>query len=147
MNRIPLLCLTLLVVLLGGCAAAQPEGHRTESSGYADAGHTARTALDWEGIYAGVIPCASCPGIEMRVTLAANGTYSWWQQYQEEEDPGTMIEGTFRWVDGFRVQLDAAADHQMFFVGENQLFLLDREGNRVQGVLAPHYILKKTQYP
>jgi len=35
------------------------------------------------------------------------------------------------------------SDGSKYLVGENQLFMLDNEGNRISGELAEHYILKK----
>jgi len=35
------------------------------------------------------------------------------------------------------------SDGSKYLVGENQLFMLDTEGNRITGGLAENYILKK----
>ncbi|MDO5647245.1 copper resistance protein NlpE [Paracoccus sp. (in: a-proteobacteria)] len=46
--------------------------------------------LELGGLYEGVIPCASCPGIEVYVNLYNDGTYTRTETYQEEKD------GTFQ---------------------------------------------------
>lgn len=37
--------------------------------------HTSQIALDWSGIYKGVLPCADCEGIETEVTLRDYNSY------------------------------------------------------------------------
>ena len=38
-------------------------------------GHTAQNALDYMGIYKGLMPCADCEGIQTQLTLNADKTY------------------------------------------------------------------------
>ena len=51
------------------------------------------------------------------------------------------VAGKFDWDGkGSKITL---SDGSKYLVGENQLFMLDNEGNRISGELAEHYILKK----
>lgn len=110
-----------------------------------DAAHNSRNSVDWAGTYEGVIPCADCPGIEMKVTLHEDNTYKMSMDYQERDTKSTS-EGTFEWNDnGSKVTLipedgDAAVQFQ---VGENKLYQLDANGNRPEGEMADQYVLEK----
>lgn len=108
-------------------------------------GHSSRIALDWAGSYSGVLPCASCPGIETVVTLNEDGTFERSMLYIDESPVPETDGGTFTWNDaGSTVVLGTAdAEPQHYQVGENVLFHLDREGQRVTGDLAAKYMLHK----
>lgn len=110
-----------------------------------DAAHNSENSLDWAGTYEGVIPCADCPGIEMKVTLNQDNTYKMSMDYMERDTKSTS-KGDFEWNDeGSKITLfpeDGDASIQ-FQVGENRLYQLDANGNRVEGELADNYILEK----
>jgi len=108
-------------------------------------GHTSRDALDWAGIYSGVLPCASCPGIETTVTLHADGSYQLSLLYIDRSATPHVSTGMFSWdTEGRTITLEAGSDEaQQYQVGENLLFHLDRDGRRIEGDLAHHYILHK----
>ncbi|MCL2919619.1 copper resistance protein NlpE [Shewanella litorisediminis] len=111
-------------------------------------GDSSRTSLDWPGSYEGVLPCASCEGIKTHLELNNDGTYLLQTHFlglKEGEKESERFEerGTFIWnASGGAIQLESGAGYQ---VGENQLFMLDREGNRITGTLSEHYRLKKTE--
>lgn len=104
--------------------------------------HTAQNALDWAGTYKGTLPCADCEGITTTLSLYEDKTYHIVRKYDQEE-PGIFEEkGTFSWNEtGNTIQL--SKDGSQYFVGENTLFHLDGEGNRITGELSDHYMLKK----
>jgi len=132
----PFICLLALIVL-SGCASAP------ESAGVPDAAHNSRNSLDWAGTYRGILPCASCPGIETVVTLSPDGTYVSSARYLEEEGPAFTGGGTFEWDnDGSRIRL-SGEEPLWFRVGENTLTQLRLDGSMVTSVLAEHYVLTK----
>ncbi|MCC8019520.1 MAG: copper resistance protein NlpE N-terminal domain-containing protein [Rikenellaceae bacterium] len=110
-------------------------------------GHTAANSLDYIGTYRGVLPCADCEGIETTVTLGGDGNYRMSTRYLGKGD-GRVFEssGAYRWDDdGTRIRLDGGDGRvYRYFVGEGMLRQLDLEGNRIEGDLAEHYILRKT---
>ena len=107
-------------------------------------GHSSRMALDWAGTYSGMLPCASCPGVETEVTLNADGTFRLSRLYLDEGAAPDMRTGTFEWNEaGSAVMLDEAAGGQRYQVGENVLFHLDQNGARITGDLAARYVLDK----
>jgi heat shock protein HslJ len=111
----------------------------------ANAQDNSRTSLDWDGTYQGMLPCADCPGIDIRITLNPEGTYERSVRYRDREDEARVDTGRFDWDDsGGVVTLgDAGEPDARYRVGENRLFWLDRSGQRVSGPLAEHYVLKK----
>lgn len=143
------------VVLLLGLAACSSEPAPTPSvtmpgaspNAAANApvpdGHTSQLALDWAGTYSGVLPCASCPGIDTTVTLNADGSFERRMIYIDD-DPMPVIEsGIFTWDDAGRsVTLDAEGmEPQRYQVGEHRLIQLDPAGQHIEGELAANYIL------
>lgn len=108
--------------------------------------HTSENALDWAGTYEGTLPCEDCPGIKMELKINSDETYSLYQELLGTDMKGTET-GTFSWSEeGNMVSLQHEDGREdLYQVGENQIFRLDPDGNRVQGELADQYILTKTQ--
>lgn len=107
--------------------------------------HNAQNALDWEGTYNGVTPCADCEGIETAVTLNKDMTFVIKTKYKGKGDKVFEEAGRFKWDDkGSNIILEGLKDRpNQFFVGENTLTQLDMNGNKVTGDLAEKYVLKK----
>lgn len=107
--------------------------------------HNAQNALDVEGVYKGVLPCADCEGINTEIELKGDSTYTVKTTYLGKGD-GKAIEekGAYTWTDGSTIELKDIKDApRKFFVGENTLKALDMDGNEITGPNADHYILKK----
>jgi copper homeostasis protein (lipoprotein) len=107
--------------------------------------HTSRTSLDWWGTYWGVLPCADCEGIRTTLILQDDHNYvlkSFYIGRSEQED---IQQGTFTWNDaGSAISLaENGGDAVQLLVGENRLFILDQEGNRITGDLADFYTLNR----
>lgn len=105
--------------------------------------HSSRNALDWAGSYSGVLPCASCPGIETTVTLGADGSFERRMVYIEESPVPVVETGRFEWDETGRT-ITATGDGfeaQRYQVGEHRLFHLDQDGQRIEGDLAARYVL------
>lgn len=110
-------------------------------------GDNSQTSLDWNGTYFNTLPCASCEGIETWVTLNLDGTFELKTNYLGLNDAREeTFTGNFTWDEtGSMVQLqgligDAPGKYK---VGENQIWHLDKNGNRIEGALADRYILRK----
>jgi heat shock protein HslJ len=109
------------------------------------AGDTSRNALDWPGTYVGTVPCADCEGIHTRLELRADGTFTRSLTYLGRNDAPRNDSGMFAWdAAGLKITLGPAAASQQYHVGENVLFHLDRDGQRIGGELAARYRLEKT---
>lgn len=110
-----------------------------------DREHNARLSLDYDGIYKGVLPCADCEGIETIITLDREGNFikSWVYQGKDDYTQYTY-EGNYTWDDsGSIITLHGVEEPNKYFVGENILFHLDSDGNRITGSLMDLYQLHK----
>lgn len=107
-----------------------------------------RNSLDWEGTYSGTIPCADCEGIKVQLNINNDLTYYKISDYLGKDDSSFTESGTFLWSeDGGSIALEGNPEGaQKYLVGENVLFMLDRDGNRITGDLAEMYQLKKNPY-
>lgn len=108
--------------------------------------HNSQIALDWSGTYSGVIPCADCEGIETEIILKEDMTFIRRTRYLGKGDQTINEEtGSFVWdKTGAIVSLKGTNDGpNQYKVGENMLFQLDMNGQRITGSLADNYILKK----
>ncbi|MFA7681162.1 MAG: copper resistance protein NlpE [Pigmentiphaga sp.] len=125
-------------------AACNKPTTQAETSSAVPDGHTSRNALDWAGVYEGVVPCADCPGIEHRLTLEQSGGYQLETRYLERSPAPQIVQGSFTWNEaGSTIRLDQAGSRLRFQVGENRLWMLNQAGERISGPLAEHYILNK----
>ncbi|HEX3435605.1 MAG TPA: copper resistance protein NlpE N-terminal domain-containing protein [Pseudacidobacterium sp.] len=105
--------------------------------------HTSQNSLDWAGVYEGVLPCADCPGIRIRLTLNPDGTFERVMQYLDRQVPAETAKGRFTWqASGNAITLDEHADGQQYSVGEGRLSLLYRDNRRASTV--PNAVLKQT---
>jgi copper homeostasis protein (lipoprotein) len=106
-----------------------------------------RNSLDWQGVYVGTVPCADCEGIRTRVELHDDGTFARSLIYLGRNERPLEDSGTFTWnAAGSGITLDnssGARDAQRYQVGENVLFHLDSDGQRITGDLAAQYRLEK----
>lgn len=108
-----------------------------------DTAHNARISLDWAGTYQGMLPCADCEAINTKVTLNADSSYQLEQVYVGKSAQVFTEQGRFNWSDAGNTVLLEADDPVQFFVAENQLFMLDKQGKRIEGDLAARYRLEK----
>lgn len=108
-------------------------------------GHNARTSLDWNGTYKGVLPCADCEGIQTELTLNQDMSFVLKKNYMGKDTKFPQDKGTFQWDStGSKVELIGLKDQpNTYFVGENKLIQLDMEGKEITGTLADKYVLKK----
>jgi copper homeostasis protein (lipoprotein) len=127
----------LVLAALAGCSVPSEQPP-------VSAGDNSRNALDWQGSYVGTVPCADCEGIRTRVELRGDGTFSRSLIYLGKDAQPLDDSGTFTWdAAGSRVALGGASDAQRYQVGENVLFHLDRDGQRISGDRAALYRLDK----
>ena len=111
--------------------------------------HTSQIALDWNGVYTGTLPCADCEGILKEIQLYEDQNYAYRSVYLGKSKEIISSFGSFEWnEDGNTISLLDDNNRKTYYhVGENKLFLLDEEGNRIEGDLAAHYTLNKVTSP
>lgn len=108
--------------------------------------HTSENSLDWAGVYEGTTPCADCEGIKTVLNLSEDQKYTLSMTYLGK--PAVENEynqkGTFAWDESGSIIILETEDQPMKMkVGENQVWLLDGDGNIIDGEIGAHFILKK----
>jgi uncharacterized lipoprotein NlpE involved in copper resistance len=110
-------------------------------------GDNSMTSIDWAGTYFATLPCGRCEGIEMSVTLNADGTYALNTNYLGLNDAlEEEFTGKFSWnLSGEIVTMEGLKDTYpgKFKIGENRIWYLDSDGKQMTGDLADQYILNK----
>ncbi len=111
-----------------------------------DSNHTAQNALDWEGAYKGVVPCADCDGIETVILLKKDMTFNKTVKYLGKKDNlSVTAEGKFKWNGAMNIELEGLKDQpSKYSVMENKIVQLDMEGKKIEGPLADKYVLQKS---
>lgn len=141
-------------ILLASCSnkKAQQDETATEQNEVSQVvdTHNAQNSLSYYGVYEGVLPCADCEGIKVKVTLQKDTTYLYEQEYltTKVEETKSSFNGKFAWnEEGNKITLEGMEGQgsSQFFVAESQLFVLDTEGNKIEGELAEHYVLKQIE--
>ncbi|AXY75334.1 META domain-containing protein [Paraflavitalea soli] len=112
-----------------------------------DTAHNSQNALDWDGIYRGVLPCADCPGIQTTIYLNRDLSFLKKTKYLGKPDTAFELSGKFTWnTAGNTITLNDAGQAISYLVGENTLTQLDMSGSKITGNLAPNYILSKSNF-
>jgi copper homeostasis protein (lipoprotein) len=106
-----------------------------------------KNSPDWNGLYAGIVPCADCEGIETEIKLNNDFTCEISRRYFGKSDQVYLSAGTFKWNDSnnkivLRIDKEQSNQNQ-YLLGENMLIKLDVNGKMIEGALSEMYILKK----
>ncbi len=98
------------------------------------------------GTYAGTLPAADCPGIEVELTLLPSGEYAWTSEYLERDFRLTET-GRYRVENGTVTVTPKGSDEAptRFRIEKEALRMLDTEGRVIEGGLSENYVLKKTK--
>lgn len=143
-NHLCFLLPTYFLMLFSSCDSASHGSKSTEDTIPPDM-HTSQIALDYHDTYTGILPCASCEGIETELVLKEDGTFMKKWSYSGKDDPTVHEQsGDYLWhANGQVITLAGLDEGHMYFVGENHLRQLDADGNEITGNLADQYFLKK----
>ncbi|QPK63005.1 copper resistance protein NlpE N-terminal domain-containing protein [Methylomonas sp. LL1] len=136
---------TLTVVLLLAFFSVSPV--MAETAETKDKDHHAHNSLDWPGIYNGLTPCADCVGVKTTLALNKNSSYVLITQYLGKSEREFVEKGKFTWGDKANTIVltpRKGTTSQQYFVGENVLIQLDKNGNRISGKEADRFILRRT---
>lgn len=88
-----------------------------------------RDSVDWDGRYTGVLPCASCPGIQTELTINPAGFYTLKETYLEEKDGTFTSEGEFTWnAEGNQITLKEKDGERVFLVSEGSAWAIGADG-------------------
>ncbi len=105
--------------------------------------------IDFIGVYKGVLPCASCSGIETKLIVNEDLTYELHQKYLEErETPVNVVKGKIilfeakepsEKVNRFMLNNEPKLE----FVIEGKILSILSDGQKIKGELAENYKLVK----
>lgn len=133
---------SILILLIFTIVGLSCKSQKKQTKTPVQVSDNSMTSLDWDGTYQGILPCADCPGIKTQLVLNKDLTYQIKTSYLER-GVGIDTEGEFSWnYEGNIITLDDNYP-QKYLIGENQLFSLDGDGNRITGDLAARFILVK----
>lgn len=139
----------MLVLGLAGCAAFAPSKpsnvYEPSKQAASDPIHNSRNALDWPGVYQGVLPCADCSGIKTWLLLKHDMSYVLKTQYLGKSDQTLKELGNFAWDDaGSSIVLGAdPRTGARFKVQERQLMQINSVGDLIDPNSPDDYILKQ----
>lgn len=111
--------------------------------------HQAENTLDYDGIYRGVLPCADCEGIKTTIYINRDNTFKIVENYLGKSENAIETSGTYSWTkmgNSIILKSPDSSEKRSYFVGENTLTQLDQSGKKIEGNLAPTYILSKDNY-
>jgi heat shock protein HslJ len=139
-------CAVSLIFATSACKPKEQTNTANSSAAYVKSDNS-ENSLDWEGVYMGIIPCADCPGIQVRIALSSGNTYKMDYLYLEQDANNETFEGTFQWdEEGNVITLGNLEEKEFpiyYKVGENLIIQLDTEGREITGQLAANYVLTK----
>jgi uncharacterized lipoprotein NlpE involved in copper resistance len=118
---------------------------KTETDYNSDNAHNSKKSLDYHGTYKGIIPCADCEGIKTTLILDKDNSYIRAIQYLGKETKIASDKGLFTWnKKGSIITITSSfGGTQMYKVGENILYHLDKKGTIITGDLSKNYQLTK----
>ncbi len=93
------------------------------------------------GRYVAQLPCADCPGIDVRLDLAADGTYTLSERYRDREGGADSIGRWSMATDGRTLMLRGERRDPLYLTvrDESTLEQLDREAQPIVTASAPEY--------
>lgn len=133
-----------LLIGMVSCTSQKKDTSTSAGTESVATGDNSQNALDWTGLYSGILPCADCGGIQTSLELAKDNTYKLKQVYLGKDENSFDTSGKFEWnKEGGMITVGEGEGMMKLKVGENFLTMLDREGNKITGELADNYVLAK----
>ncbi|MDO8951430.1 MAG: copper resistance protein NlpE N-terminal domain-containing protein [Draconibacterium sp.] len=131
----------IVVIVLIGITACK-SSKKAQPNDLKSTADNSMTSIDWPGTYQGILPCADCEGIKTRIVLNKDLNYILEIQYLGKDEKIFQSKGTFKWDEsGSKITLDNE-NKQIYQVGENRIFHLDKDANRITGEISNNYILE-----
>lgn len=98
------------------------------------------------GVYAGLLPCADCPGIETTLTINPDNSFEISQVYIDRDSGPFISSGKITKGDKDNIWVFKNRYNETFYQFEDSaLIMLNKDQERIQGLLEEHYILKKKE--
>lgn len=95
------------------------------------------------GMFAGVLPCADCPGISTHVTFDKDGKVAVTSLYEDRGNYSETEWGTWKFSDGL-IRVALPSDSLFYLVKSDTLIaMVNNQGKEVDSALRKHYLLTK----
>ncbi|MDY7395927.1 copper resistance protein NlpE N-terminal domain-containing protein [Aureibaculum sp. 2210JD6-5] len=142
--------IVLIVIIFSSCKSKQKFNEDDEKAKETVVDmHNSMNALDWNGTYQTVLPCADCEGINTVLILNDDLTYTKQAKYLGKKDTIFKDKGTFSWDKTGQIITLNNDEKNQYFVGENRIWMLDQDAKKITGPdaseLAQNYIFNKQQ--
>lgn len=95
------------------------------------------------GIWLGILPCADCEGIDYQLNLKNDYTFKQKSVYKGKSEEIFIDEGRWGFVSDSVITVSGNDDYKMFLIRENNLVMLDQDGNRIESSFEDKYQLHK----
>ena len=146
MKKTNLALAAALLISMTACTNSPKKEAATTDQATTAAGATATdtTTLVMTGTFEGTLPAASSEGIRTSLTVNADSTYSYKQEYIGEKDANFETNGIYHLIGKDLIQLVTPSSGEKTYYKrvETGYMLSDSLGTVNQGELAEHYILK-----
>ena len=131
-------------LLLAGCATSNqstsvPQG-KCEVKGSCMA-----PVSSIEGTYKAFLPCASCMGIDSRLTLKKDGTFESVMDYKSKDNYKAVSKGKYSIENGVITTIDEYKEKSFYKIEGENLKMLDMDQKEVTGELKDKYIFKRVK--
>ena len=133
-----------LLIIVSSCQRKQESSPENKVQKIADF-PKANDSQDFIGTYIGVLPCADCEGMETKLTINENNTFTKSVHYLGKGTKVFEQKGTISWNKlGNVIELNEVQNApKTYLVSKNKLLQLDMEGNIIDGTMAQEYQLSK----
>lgn len=134
--------------IIVSCNNKRNNNTRVEQDRTAQAANDRRTSTHHEGTYQGVyrgdLPSASGSGMMVTINLTGDRYVKTIVYNEDATREEYKTEGHYTWNDAHNIiTLEGEEKPNSYMVGNNELYHLDVDGNRITGELADQYILRK----
>ncbi|MBN1989685.1 MAG: copper resistance protein NlpE N-terminal domain-containing protein [Bacteroidales bacterium] len=129
-NVVSVLVVSLLFVTMVSCSSVS----KNEES------------IELDGKYVGVLPCASCPGIETTFNFSANGTLLKSTNYIDNGVVDVDLPGYWHVEDDSIICISWQVKAPMEYykqTSDSTIVMLSSDKSEITGELAPFYVLRK----
>lgn len=145
--RLSILFYVLICLTFSSCSNAPEPSQAEEIVDLSNAPNSAKKSKNWPGTYSGVIPCADCEGIRLKIVLDQSEHFMVERQYAGESAKVEQSKGQIFWdKNGQDIRLNGIGDDNGslgFRIEDGAIRKLDLYGKKIEGQLAEKYLLTK----
>lgn len=95
------------------------------------------------GIWLGILPCADCEEIDYQLNLKNNFTFKQKTVYKGKSEEISIDDGNWEFVSDSVISVNGSNERKLFLIADNQLVMLNQDGDRIVSSLKEKYYLHK----